>query len=297
MPVVALSWTAPSQPANRTLGKALMLIVHLTDLHVRPHGLAAYRTAETNMLTERAIDAVLALDPRPDCVLITGDLTDNGLPAEYENLKRMLARLPMPVWLIPGNHDRRENLKSIFSAYPGLSDDPHFAHWATDLGPLRMIGLDTVVPGSGAGRLCAERLAWLDARLSEDSAKPTIVALHHPAFVCGIHHMDRINLIEGKAELEAIIRRHPQVVRVLSGHHHRPVQALFAGTLAMVAPSVAHQVVLDLNDKPSGQFNFEPAAFHLHLWTEAAGLVSHTAYVEKAPGPYPFLRDADYPGA
>jgi Icc protein len=274
-----------------------MLIAHLTDLHVRPHGLAAYRTAETNMLTERAIDAVLALDPRPDCVLITGDLTDNGLPAEYENLKRMLSRLPMPVWLIPGNHDRRENLKSIFGSYPGLSDDPHFAHWATDLGPVRMIGLDTVVPGSGAGRLCAERLSWLDARLSEDSAKPTIVALHHPAFVCGIHHMDRINLIEGKAEFEAIIRRHPQVVRILSGHHHRPIQALFAGTLAMVAPSVAHQVVLDLHDRPSGQFNFEPPAFHLHLWTEAAGLVSHTAYVEKAPGPYPFLRDADYPGA
>ncbi|KAF0121388.1 MAG: metallophosphoesterase [Xanthobacteraceae bacterium] len=274
-----------------------MLIAHLTDLHVRPHGLPAYRTAETNMLTERALDAVLALDPRPDLVLITGDLTDNGLPTEYENLKRMLSRLPMPVWLIPGNHDRRENLKSMFADFPGLSQHPHFAQWVVDLGPVRMIGLDTVVPGSGAGRLCAERLAWLEERLAEDAAKPTIVAMHHPAFVCGIQHMDRISLIEGTAEFEAIIRRHPQVVRILAGHHHRPIQALFAGTLAMVGPSVAHQVVLDLNDRPPAQFNFEPAAFHLHLWTEASGLVSHTAYVEKAPGPFPFLRDPDYPGA
>lgn len=274
-----------------------MLIAHLTDLHVRPHGLPAYRTAETNMLTERALDAVLALDPRPDLVLITGDLTDNGLPTEYENLKRMLSRLPMPVWLIPGNHDRRENLKSMLADFPGLSQHPQFAQWATDLGPVRMIGLDTVVPGSGAGRLCAERLAWLEERLAEDTTKPTIVAMHHPAFVCGIHHMDRINLIEGTAEFEAIIRRNPQVVRILAGHHHRPIQALFAGTLAMVGPSVAHQVVLDLNDRAPAQFNFEPAAFHLHLWTEAAGLVTHTAYVEKAPGPFPFLRDPDYPGA
>ena len=60
-----------------------MLLAHLTDLHVRPVGLPAYRTAETNMLTERAIEAVLALDPRPDCVVISGDLTDNGLVAGF----------------------------------------------------------------------------------------------------------------------------------------------------------------------------------------------------------------------
>jgi len=274
-----------------------MLIAHLTDLHVRPHGLPAYRTAETNMLTERAIEAVLALDPRPDLVLITGDLTDNGLVAEYENLRRMLSRLPMPVWLIPGNHDRRENLKQVLAGYPGLSDEPTFAQWAVDLGPVRMIGLDTVLPKSGAGRLCPGRLAWLEQKLAEDSAKPTIVAMHHPAFVCGLHHMDRINLIEGTAEFEAIVRRNPQIVRILAGHHHRPIQALFAGTLAMVAPSVAHQVVLDLTDTMPPHFNFEPAAFHLHKWIEGTGLVTHTTYVEKAPGPYPFLRDPDYPGA
>lgn len=274
-----------------------MLIAHLTDLHVRPHGLPAYRTAETNMLTERAIDAVLALDPRPDLVLITGDLTDNGLVAEYENLKRMLSRLPMPVWLIPGNHDRRENLKQVLADYPGLSDHPTYAQWSVDLGPVRMIGLDTVLPKSGAGRLCPERLAWLEQKLAEDSARPTIVAMHHPAFLCGLHHMDRINLIEGAAEFEAIVRRNPQIVRILAGHHHRPIQALFAGTLAMVAPSVAHQVVLDLTDTLPPHFNFEPAAFHLHKWIEGTGLVTHTTYVEKAPGPYPFLRDPDYPGA
>jgi len=274
-----------------------MLIAHLTDLHVRPHGLPAYRTAETNMLTERAIEAVLALDPRPDLVLITGDHTDNGLVAEYENLKRMLSRLPMPVWLIPGNHDRRENLKQVLAGYPGLSDEPTFAQWVTDLGPIRMIGLDTVLPKSGAGRLCPERLAWLEQKLAEDSARTTIVAMHHPAFLCGLHHMDRINLIEGAAEFEAIVRRNPQIVRILAGHHHRPIQALFAGTLAMVAPSVAHQVVLDLTDTLPPHFNFEPAAFHLHKWIEGTGLVTHTTYVEKAPGPYPFLRDPDYPGA
>jgi 3',5'-cyclic-AMP phosphodiesterase len=272
-----------------------MLIAHLSDLHVRPVGLPAYRTAETNLLAERAIEALLALEPRPDVVLISGDLCDNGLVSEYENLKRMLARLPMPVWLIPGNHDRRENLKQVLAGFPGLDQHDTFAQWATDLGPVRLIGLDTVIPGSGAGRLCPARLDWLAARLDEDKTKPTVIVMHHPPFACGIRHMDRINLVEGAEGLAEIVRAHPQVIRILCGHHHRPIQTLFAGTLAMIAPSVAHQVVLDLGETANPSFNFEPAAYHLHHWT-AAGLISHTAYVEKAAGPYPFVLDADYPG-
>ncbi len=85
-----------------------MLIAQITDLHVRPRGLPAYRVSETNTMVARAVAHLLALDPRPDLVLISGDLTDCGLPEEYEELRGMLARLPMPVHVIPGNHDRRE---------------------------------------------------------------------------------------------------------------------------------------------------------------------------------------------
>ena len=81
-------------------------IVQLTDLHLRPPGLAAYRVCESNMLTERALRAVGRL--KPDAVMITGDLTDCGLPAEYEVLAGLIRRhLPCPVHVIPGNHDRR----------------------------------------------------------------------------------------------------------------------------------------------------------------------------------------------
>lgn len=273
-----------------------MLIAHLTDLHIRPHGLPAYRVVETNMLAERAFAALLRLDPRPDVVVISGDLADNGLPAEYQVLKRLLAQLPMPVWLIPGNHDRRENLKNLLADYPGLAQHDTFAQWTTDLGPLRLIGLDTVKPGSGAGALCGERLAWFSAQLAADRTKPTVVVMHHPPFACGVRLMDHIMLIEGAEEFAAIVRANSQIVRILCGHHHRPIQTLFAGTLAQIGPSVAHQVVLDFKDTAEPNFNFEPAAFHLHVWSDTAGLISHTAYVETAPGPYPFLPDPDYPG-
>ena len=202
-----------------------MLIAQLTDLHIRPKGVAAYRVAETNMLTERAFRAVAALRPAPDIVVISGDLTDCGLLSEYELLRELLARLlPMPVFVIPGNHDRRENLRAVLKDLPGVVSDPCFVQYAVDDYPVRLIMLDTIVPGAGHGELCAERLAFLDRTLGQAADKPTMIVMHHPPFVCGIGHMDQINLRNAGAFAE-VIGRHTQVQRIVCGHHHRPVFA------------------------------------------------------------------------
>lgn len=274
-----------------------MLIAHITDLHVRPPGKPAYRVSETNMLTERALDAVNRLRPRPDVLVITGDLTDCGLAEEYRVLETMLARLDLPVLLVPGNHDRRAELVA------GLTLDPHtlqeggFVQFVADLGPMRLIGLDTLVPGQSHGALCRQRLALLERSLEEARGRPVAIFMHHPPFACGIAHMDAIRLREGEAEFTALVARHPAIERILCGHHHRPIVSRFAGTIAQIAPSVTHQVTLDLGEESPSTFHMEPPAYLLHRWDEATGLVSHTAYVERYPGPYPFVLDPDYPGA
>lgn len=270
-----------------------MLICQLTDLHVRPRGVAANRVSETNMLTERAFRRVSELRPAPDAVIITGDLTEVGSHAEYTNLRRMLERhLTMPVYVIPGNHDRRENLRAGLRV---ASADPVYVQYAIDVLPVRIVMLDTVVPGEGYGELRPEQLEWLDKTLSEDTQKPTMVGMHHPPFGCGIAHMDRINLRNAEA-FAAVIARHPQVQRIVCGHHHRPIFGRVAHAIASVGPSVAHQVEFCLLPDDPGAFNFEPAAFHLHRWTKADGIVSHMVYVEHFPGPFPFLTDPEYPG-
>jgi len=273
-----------------------MLIAHLTDLHVRPHGMAANRVSETNMMAARAIDAIRLLDPRPDCVIISGDLTDCGLEQEYAQLKTMLDTLPMPVYVIPGNHDRRENLTRVLAGYPGITEGGKFVQYAVEDHPVRLIALDTVVPGSSSGELDAERLGWLEDTLASHRDKPTIIFMHHPPFLCGIRHMDDIRLLKGAEELAAMVARNPQVERVLCGHHHRPIHMRWAGTIASIGPSVSHQVTLDLRPQDPGSMVFEPPAYQLHLWAEGAGLVSHMAYVERYDGPFPFLLDPDYPG-
>ena len=274
-----------------------MLICQLTDLHVRPVGKPANRLSETNMFTERAFRAVARLNPSPDVVVITGDLTDCGLDEEYANLNRLLRKfLPMPVFVIPGNHDRRGNLRAGLKHLPGVAVDPHYVQYTVDEYPVRLVMLDTLVPGAGHGELRSEQLEFLDRALAAAPDKPTIVGMHHPPFACGIAHMDRINL-RNIPEFAAIIARHRQVERIICGHHHRPIVARVAHAIASIAPSVAHQVEMTLNPHDSGAFNFEPPAFQLHRWTAADGIVSHTVYVEDFPGPYPFINDPDYPGS
>lgn len=265
-----------------------MLICQLSDMHLCREGEAAYRVVETNMLTERAFRAVAALRPHADMLLLTGDLTFDGQEDEYEELLRLLNRhIECPVYVIPGNHDRRGPLRAVLAGLPGVTSHPHFIQYAIEDHPARVIMLDTHVPGADHGELCPERLAWLDETLAQQPNKPTMLAMHHPPFAGGIEYMDRINL-RNADEFAALVRRHKQVERIICGHVHRPITTLFAGTVCSVAPSAAHQLELALTPGARGAFVMEPAFAHLHRWTPADGFVSHVAYVEPFPGPYPF---------
>ena len=263
-----------------------MILVQLTDLHIRPLGMAAHRTAETNMLTERALRSVARLRTRPDAVLLTGDLADNGQESEYAVLAEMLQRyITVPVYAIPGNHDARNTLRAGLSHLPGINQDPDFIHYTIETLPMRLVMLDTLIPGKGEGELCSARLDWLDRTLAAAPDRPTIVAMHHPPFATGIAHMDAIGL-NNRDEFASVIARHKQVERILSGHVHRPITGRVAHAFASVAPSAAHQIEFSLGNEP-GAWNLEPAAFQVHALI-GGNLVSHTVYVENFPGPYPF---------
>jgi 3',5'-cyclic-AMP phosphodiesterase len=271
-----------------------MILAQLTDLHCSPYGKPAMARCETNMLTERALRAVRAFRPCVDAIAITGDLTDSGSPAAYQELAAIIGRsAERPVYVIPGNHDHRENLKANLAHLPGVNDDGHFVQYAVDDLPVRLVMLDTLVPGAGHGELCADRLAWLDRTLAAAPERPTMIGMHHPPFACGILHMDRINLRDIPA-FTAVVARHRQVQRIICGHHHRPINMAVAHCIASIAPSVAHQVELDLFNDAPGQWNLEPPGYQLHVWMEEAqAVVSHTAHVESFAGPFPFLANSE----
>ncbi|HYS18065.1 MAG TPA: phosphodiesterase [Candidatus Binatia bacterium] len=264
-----------------------MIIAQITDMHIRPEGVLAYGRVDTAPYLARAVAHLLGLRPRPDVVLATGDLVDAGSPGEYRRLHDLLAPLPMPVYLIPGNHDNRDALAAAFTDHAYLPRAGRFMQYVVEDHPVRLVALDTLVPGQVGGLLCAERLGWLASRLSEAPTRPTVIFMHHPPFVTGIAHMDSHGLANA-GEFAEVVRRHPQVERVVCGHLHRPIQVRVGGTLASTAPSTAHQVALDLEDDNPLTFIMEPPACQLHVWRPDTGLVSHTSYIGDFDGPYLF---------
>ena len=272
----------------------MTLIAQITDMHIRPSGKKAYGVVDTEAMLRAAVASIAAQPKQPDAVIASGDLTDCGLVEEYELLRDCLAPLSMPVYLIPGNHDRRENLLKVFGGDGYLPKDGEYLHYTVEDLPMRLIGLDTVVPGKGHGEMDGTRLAWLKARLDEQPDRPTFVFMHHPPFPTGLQHMDSINCRNGDA-LAELLRGYSNIERVACGHHHRSIQIRWAGTIGSVAPSVAHQVVLDLMPHDDATFIMEPPGYHLHLWQPSVGIINHTVAIGQFAGPYPFLLDPDYP--
>ena len=264
-----------------------MLIAQLTDTHITAPGTLAYGIVDTAAYLARAVAEIEGVAPRPDLVVLTGDLVDKGTAEEYELLRALLAPLSMPYFAIPGNHDNREAMRAAFAG-DGYLPREGLLDFTVEDWPLRIIALDTLVPGAGGGTLRDEQLRWLADSLAAAPLRPSVILMHHPPFRTGFAAMDRIGL-SGSAELAEIVRAHASVERILCGHLHRAIASRFAGTVAGTAPSTAHQLLLDLEpDSPASHFVMEPAGYQLHRWEEAGGLVTHTAVVGSYPGPYPF---------
>jgi len=189
------------------------------------------------------IDEVLRLPDRPDAVLLTGDLTEHGAAAEYATVRELTSAIAAPLHVLPGNHDDRATLRAQFGLR-GSGAEP--IHYAVDLGPLRLLALDTSIPGSAAGALDADQLAWLDAELAGAPSQPTLLALHHPPFVTGIAPWDEIGLAQAdRGALGALLEGHPQVRRLVAGHVHQILAGSLAGRPVLTAPSTYVQARLD----------------------------------------------------
>ncbi len=182
-----------------------MLIAQISDMHVKPPGELLYKRIDTTGFLERAVAHVMALDPNPDVVLATGDLVDGGKPEEYALLRRCSRRCRCRSISSPATTMRATPCARPFPITPTCPKSGFLQYAIEDL-PVRLIALDTLVPGKGHGALCHERLDWLEARLGE-SNRPTVLFMHHPPFDCGIDAFDGMKVNEGGDRLAAIVRR------------------------------------------------------------------------------------------
>jgi 3',5'-cyclic-AMP phosphodiesterase len=267
-----------------------LLIAQISDLHIKPPGQLAYGRVDTAKALERCVATLNAFKPAPDFVVISGDLADTPTAEEYEALKRLIAPLTLRFAGIPGNHDSRDMMRAVFpqSAYAFPSGP---LDQKVEIDALDLLLLDSSVPGKPHGELDAPTLQWLDATLASSANRPALLFLHHPPFATGIWHMDRQNL-HNADELASVVRRHPRVQLIATGHVHRAALTMFAGTPCTICPAPNHAVDLDLAELREPSFKVEQPAFHLHTWFPGEGfgnLVTHQVPIGEFDGPHPFF--------
>ena len=236
---------------------------------------------------EKIIAQINHFSPRPDLELITGDITDNGTLAQANNAARILAKLTIPYFVVPGNHDNPETLWTAFGQTNIPAKSAVFQNYTIEGHPLRLIGMDSSKRDGPGGRLCAEQLGWLKQRLGEQPQKPTLIFMHHPPVKCGVLETDEDGF-EGAGELAEIIAAHTNIERIICGHIHLPTHTRWHNTIVSTSPGNGMQLALDLTMRKDSAFHLDAPAFQLHHWTAQCNLVTHTIYHRDNPGPYPF---------
>ena len=245
---------------------AQFILAQISDTHVRADdGGAALRQLERAMVQAR--------EYRADVILLTGDLVNDERSDEYALLARAIAEPPAPLYVLPGNHDDRARIRAALPEHTYLPASGPLSFVIEDF-PIRVVCIDQIVPGETHGLFTEEQADWLGRTLAQRPEKPTVVALHHPPFPTHDALFDKIGLWNSE-RLAAVIRHHPQVSRVICGHHHRVAVGQVAHAPVIVAPSTSWTYGLALHEgQPIAPKTDEQPGWMLHAWSPQKGFAS-----------------------
>jgi 3',5'-cyclic-AMP phosphodiesterase len=244
-----------------------LAVVQFSDAHIG----ADWDGADPAARLRAAVDQAAAMNLSPAAVLVSGDLSEHAAAEEYAFVGEQVSRLGAPVHVLAGNHDLRAPLRAAFDLAGSESD---LVQYAVDLGDLRLLLCDTIVPGQEGGVYGAERRAWLESELSAAPETPTLIAMHHPPILTGIPAFDEIGLPEDDRRAFAdLVAGHPQVHRIAAGHIHRVIAGEVGGRSVLVAPSTYVQTALEL-EPGEIRDTADPPGFVVHLLIDGE-LTSH----------------------
>ncbi|NMM27009.1 MAG: phosphodiesterase [Glaciimonas sp.] len=261
-----------------------MKIIHISDMHLVPDGNLLFDEDPVKRL-QACIADVNQCHVDADLCVITGDLAHDGDEASYRILAACLANLRPPVRLLLGNHDDRPTFRRVFPEAP--VDENGFVQSVHDSASGRLIFLDTKEAGTHEGRLCTDRLTWLQNALNGAVGKPVFLFLHHPAFDLNLPSVDWIRLRE-EQPLRHLVAVHGDVRYMFSGHVHRPSAGTWYGTPFSTVPGTNHQHALDFNLQGPATTSMEAPAYSVISLRESGVTVHFHAFMD-ASRRYPFL--------
>lgn len=269
-----------------------MIIAQISDTHIVPKD-QEWKSLPKTQVANRlklVVENLNRLNPKPDVVLLTGDAIDDAGLEGYEHLKEILQPLTMPLYIIPGNHDNREDMRKSFS-YESYMPRSGFIQYVIEEYPVRLIALDTVIPGEGYGTLCSERIQWLSKTLHQNTEKPTLLFMHHPHIKIGQKLLDSVRC-HTPDDFERLIQSFSNIIGIISGHYHKSCATIFGGTLCFVGPSVAPVHYFEkASDEVTKTIELVRPSFVLHKWTEDYKLISEVVQTLEVDNRLTFTRN------
>jgi Icc protein len=215
-----------------------ILIAQITDCHLPADPQQTYRGINPHKNLRTLLMKVRAM--KPDLLLATGDLSEDGSRASYRALQEYFMPLGVPVLALPGNHDNAHLLAEMFPGSPvdtiGVSEH----------GPWQLIRLNSCLPGKPEGRLSEKTLADLEDFLERHGQTPQLISLHHQPIAIGSPWIDKYRLLDAQALLQ-LLDRYAGVKAVVWGHVHQVFETSRNGTMMLGGPSSA------INALPGGQ--------------------------------------------
>lgn len=253
-----------------TLGFEMLIFAQFSDTHLDAGTARANRAA--------AVMAYLnSLSMPLDAIVVTGDIADHGLPAEYEQAREIFSSSPYPVFPCPGNHDARAAYRMTLlgedgAGLPGRDGGGPVNRVHHAAGALFAL-CDSTIPGRADGYLADETISWLDEVLAGHPEVPAFLCFHHPPVALHSPYVDSIRQF-GADRLGRLVDDHPQVAAFLCGHAHTPAATTFAGRPLLVAPGVVSTLVLPWEH---GGIVAEqaPVAVAFHILDEQRRLTTH----------------------
>jgi 3',5'-cyclic AMP phosphodiesterase CpdA len=245
----------------------VIVIAHLSDIHIDGGQRSTKRT-------QAVMDYLEDLPYDLDAVLVTGDIADHALPAEYEQARRLLTSRH-PVMICPGNHDERAAFRQYLLGQPGSAAPVNQVRHAASF----VIALcDSSVPGKDEGFLEDQTLAWLEDTLAQAPDEvPVLVGFHHPPIPLQVPFVDGIRQF-GAERLAELAYRHPNLAAFLCGHAHTPAATTFARRPLLVAPGVVSTLRLPWEHRAHPQDYVhldQPPALAFHVMDEEGRLTTH----------------------
>ncbi len=255
-----------------------MIIAQISDSHLTATG----ETAEARCANLRACIAhINALQPAPDIVVHTGDLTHDDLASEYAMAMDIMSALKVPLYFIPGNRDDSTHMRELFGAqFPITDSSPHFCYTIKEH-PVQLIALDTTSETSGLGHFCQARADFLKNALEENRNtpdKPALIVMHHPPYDALEAPEPYQFQFEDRAMTEKfgqIVAGHEGRVRIICGHIHRNTSGTIGGVLGSSMTSVA----LDLRKGEYFGREADAVAYHVHDYSELENPVTRVEIV------------------